>query len=91
MVGWTAPVSGWRSAPCFAFTSSTASWMMVRVRSPRKSILSMPASSTLFMSYCVTTSTSGAGPSRDAAPPPAARAAPFPRTPLPRDWTHTGT
>ncbi len=91
MAGWTAPVSGWRSAPYLAFTSSTASWMMVRVRSPRKSILSMPASSTQFMSYCVTTSILSAEPSRDAVPPPGARAAPFPRTPPPRDWTHTGT
>ena len=41
--------------PDVASMSPSASWMIVSVVRPRKSILSIPVFSSAFMSYCVTT------------------------------------
>ena len=46
------------SVPRRALMAASASWMTVSVVSPRKSIFSMPACSSMFMSYCVTTTRS---------------------------------
>ena len=43
---------------CFAATSFTVSSRMVRLRRPRKSILSRPSSSRVVITYCVTTDSS---------------------------------